>query len=249
MDVLLNKFYNDVKATEWDYKVENINDIYKLPLHIRDEMINDFNMYNRLTEIESIDYWSSSINWVYVYNNICFIPFHKCASKYYEKLFSDLGWHEIPLGDVPDDYYMISCIINPMKRYMKGLTQYICDNNLHNSDSYNILINTLLIPDVHTIPYTNTLGSYVKKIDFIPMDIMSDNEVKISLMKRFKSSGYKATLPLDDQRIHVSSSEKLEIYKDVINSVTNDRERLAFIYAMFCNDLALYRNVVENWSG
>ena len=81
------------------------------------------------------------------------------------------------------------------------------------------------------------------------MDIMSDNEVKISLMKRFKSSGYKATLPLDDQRIHVSSSEKLEIYKDVINSVTNDRERLAFIYTMFCNDLALYRNVVENWSG
>jgi hypothetical protein len=116
-----------------------------------------------------------------------------------------------------------------------------------NNTAFQRLLTTLNVGDIHSMSYYAQFGDSLNNSTWIPMDIFTDDEVKIKMMSFFKLNGHNILLPLNDQRLHQSPPEKLEIFniiKTLLDNNQNQNQLYSF-YKLYANDLKFYYNLVE----
>lgn len=119
-----------------------------------------------------------------------------------------------------------------------------------NSTAFQRLLTTLNVGDIHSMPYYVQFGNLLNNSTWIPMDLFADNEVKIKMMNFFKLHGHNISLPFNDQRLHQSPPEKLEIFniiKTLLDNNQNQNQLYSF-YKLYANDLKFYYNLVEQYT-
>jgi hypothetical protein len=119
-------------------------------------------------------------------------------------------------------------------------------------DSIKKFLNNVVIGDNHTMPYSAMFGSLINHINWIPMDLLNnDNDIKISIMNLFKKYNHTIDIPLNVPRAWASSADKLKIeniVKDAFeSSETATTERLLNLYKIYATDLKFYHNLIDNF--
>jgi hypothetical protein len=275
LDSEVVKFYNDVKDKDWP-SIESYADYLRLPDLIKDECNELHDFENRKNQICNHDYWLNHTGYVCVYKDLAFVPVQKCAYFYNTTLFTNLGWKKVPLVDVDiQNTKFFGTIVHPLQRRLKGLTQWLIecysteDVQLLESNPWILapmtidweqlktdlsarylkkLIQTVAVGDIHSTPYSTMFGSVLDQIHWIPMDQYTDNEVKMIMMNFFKLHGHNIQLPLDDQRLHVSGSEKTDIFNFIENEFHSAPENIYTFYKFYSNDLKFYYNLINNFT-
>ena len=80
------------------------------------------------------------------------------------------------------------------------------------------------------------------------MDTLSRTETQISLMNFFKLHGHNISLPLDNQPLHVSDENQLQVYNIVKEMFNNNPAAIYQFYAVYADDLKFYYNLIDNFS-
>ena len=255
-DVFLQEFYKNVKADDWPL-IETYCDFINLPTTIKNECYNLHNAQSRITQLEDPEYWRNLVRYGYQYNNLVFVPVAKCASTYYSTLLENLGWQKILLSTVDfDSIFAFGVIMHPLIRYLKGITEWIWQlellptyiGDIENQDFFKKLTDALIAPDIHCLPYTAIYGNRLEKINWIPMDNLSDNDIKQHMIQMCKSNGHDIFFPLNDTRIHKSPLEKLNLYNAVKQSFIKKPDKIYTIYSLLANDLKFYHQLINKFS-
>jgi hypothetical protein len=262
-DLFFQDFYNSVKDPSWP-TVENYCDFSRLPNWIQDECKNLHAMDVRLAQMENPSYWQSlsSVDrpgWRY--QNIIFVPVPKCGWNYYNDLFGQqLGWEKVQVNDSDfDQSIVVSVLMHPLSRYLKGITEWIWANrlidqfdNLEQEKKLRGLVLEMVLSDIHTVPYSMLFPNVLSKMKLIPMDLMTDLEVSQSLERLFDQLGHKIPLPTTIVRKHQSPTNKLKLYQAIKQLYLNPREpylmhQLYRLYTLYSPDLKFYRNLIDNF--
>lgn len=250
-DIILFEIYNEIRGSEWPDIDGSIYDYYHLPSHIQKECEEDFRIFD---SIERNDHWSDYITPAmtpanYEKNSFCYIPITKCATRHYEILFHNLNWKYQDFSQILDieNTYFFAFIMHPLKRFFKGLTETVWQFNFQHHESYDKIINNIRIP-ADSIPYTQIISkNALENIFCIPIDFLDDDQSRIYLMEYFKNCGYEVDLPLMP-RVHASTPEKIEVYKDLVNRLQYNKNILHEIYRLgYAEDFKLYRKAVKNY--
>jgi hypothetical protein len=259
-DIFFKRFYDNVKDESWP-TVENYADFLKLPDHIQKECVDLHGLSNRLKQIESQSYWRDSLITVYCYENLAFAPVLKCASDYYTNLFKNtLGWTKTNILDVKPGTVCVGIFEEPTTRYLKAITEWVWRKILPVMD-YDInrippvLLKSVIVGDLHSIPYTVALGPWLDKINCIPMYQQSDEQIKTHIMNLFATQNHNIKLPINDQKLNQSDQLKLDVYK-LVKQVFEDSEiddeeyeaRGEFTYLMLSPDLKFYHDLLVTFN-
>jgi hypothetical protein len=202
IDLEIQKFYNSVKDPAWPV-VNNYFDFINLPKNIQEECNNRHNFQQRKSQIVDSEFWINSYQTVYQYENLVYLPVAKCACTYYMEFFTSIGWKSAYLADIDiDAVNLFGTIRHPIERFIKGLTQYI-----YYRDDPNHNLAEIIIADFHSIPYHLKYGKLLQKVNWIPMDILTDDQIKICLMKFFNKFNHDIQIPLNDKRKNASIND------------------------------------------
>jgi len=258
-DLFFKKFYNEVKDSTWP-DVENYFDFLNLPVNIRTECVNLHYMHQRINQIESPTYWQTSTAIALQYKNLAYIPVPKCASMYYTKFFTELNWKEVNISELEPDTVCFGILQEPASRYLKGITEWVFNELMpifdYDANAIPVgILNTLLIGDSHSLPYTTKFGPWLEQINFIPMYQKTDDLIKQHLMDLFLSQDCDIKIPLSIPRVHESDAIKLELYRLVqqsfedesLSKLKNYNGRLENLYVLLSEDLKFYRNLVNTF--
>ena len=165
--------------------------------------------------------------------------------------------------------------MDPLTRWVKGLTQWLVISyrtgdlvpspsnpwtdvystpdweqlkfDLKNKYLKNI-IGSVSVGDTHSLSYSAMLGPLLDKTHWIPMGRLSDDELKIAMMEFFKLNGHNITLPLNDQRLHKSSDNQLEIFNLIKNEVHKNQFQRCNFYKLYSNDLKFFYNLLDTFT-
>jgi hypothetical protein len=143
-------------------------------------------------------------------------------------------------------------------RYLKGITEWIWLNFKSKKDIDIDIISTAIIGDMHSLPYTTTLGTWLGQINCIPMNHKTDDQIKKHLMDLFASQNYDIKIPPGSERVHESNPEKLELFNQIKKSfnhhyVYDDKNmlmssgRLEYLHILLSADLKFYRDLTTNF--
>jgi len=260
IDKEIVKLYNSIKDPTWPC-IDSYYDFTKLPDSIKQECKTAHGFDQRKQEICDIDHWIGLGMKVFVKDNLAFVPVQKCASTYYTVIFSKLGWDEVCLNDLDPGVHIFGVLLHPLQRRAKGISQWIANSHVivpGHIDWDNIdlllkqryfgrLISTVVAVEGHSLPYTTLFGSWLEKINWIPMDYLSDNEIKQSMMNFFQIHGHKIDLPLNDKRIHPSSEQQRNLHKFVMEQLQKDHTTNYLVMKTYSNDLKFYYNLLDNF--
>jgi hypothetical protein len=275
LDVEIIKFYDSVKDPTWP-DIFSYTDSQQLPNFIKQECDQLHRFQSRKEQICSADYWIDITADVCVYKNLAFVPVGKCGLFYHTGLFGQMGWKKTPLRDVDvENTNFFGIVMHPLQRRLKGITQWLLEcyrkneRTVHpdnpwvtspavvdweqlNTDLENKyirqLISTVQIGDRHSTSYHLSFGEFLNKVNWIPLDTLTDDQVKISMMSFFNRNGHTIQLPLNDQRRHVSGVDQLRIFNLVKQEFYNNPDNLISFYKIYGNDLKFYYNLVDNFS-
>jgi len=275
LDIEIVNFYNSVRDPSWP-DIQNYVDWVSLPEHIKEECNDLHGFQHRKEQVCDAEYWRSITTDVCVYKNLAYVPIPKCAYMYNTTLFTNLGWTKVPISELDmDAINFFGPIMHPLNRWFKGITEWLVQayavnepiltpsnpwaNNAMQIDwaqltadlknkYFKKLISTVNIGDLHSLPYSAMFGSMLDKINWIPMDVLTDNQVKISMMNFFKLHGHNIALPLDDQRLHVSNSTQLEILNTVKQEFYTNKSQIYSFYKLYADDLKFYYNLVDKFT-
>jgi len=268
LDIEIIRFYNSLKDPSWP-EIQNYNDYCLLPDYIKEECKDLHQFLDHKKNICDIDYWVEHCNIsVYVHKNLAYVPVPKCASTYYSSLFANLGWKKSYIGDLDRAHTkFFSPIMHPLQRRIKVITQWqvlsyrkdalnlnkpTADWDQLNRDLttpyFKKLIESVLVGDAHSLPYSSMLGSLIDEINWVPMESLSHLEINQSLTKFFKLHGHNIQLPTNDQPLHTSSNNQLQIFNIVKELIYNNPENFYNFYKLYINDLKLYYSTVENFT-
>ena len=237
--------------------VENYADFLKLPKRIQRECLDLHGLDRRLEQMESQSYWRDSLINVYCHENLAFLPVMKCASVYYIDLFKNtLGWKKTNILDVEPGTVCFGIFDEPITRYLKAITEWVWRKILPvwNYDINSIppvLLKSVIVGDLHSIPYTMSLGPWLDKINCIPMYQQSDEQIKTHMMNLFATQNHNIKLSINDQKLNQSDQLKLDVYK-LVKQVFEDysiedeeyEARGEFTYLMLSPDLKFYHNLL-----
>jgi len=240
--------------------VENYPEFLKLPKRIQRECIDLHGLDQRLEQMESQSYWRDSLITAYCYENLAFLPVMKCASVYYIDLFKNtLGWKKTNILDLAPGTVCVGIFEEPITRYLKAITEWIWRKILPvmNYDINKIppvLLKSVIVGDLHSIPYTMSLGPWLDKINCIPMYQQSDEQIKTHMMNLFATQNHNIKLPINDQKLNQSDQLKLDVYK-LVKQVFEDysiedeeyEARGEFTYLMLSPDLKFYHNLLDTF--
>jgi hypothetical protein len=177
-----------------------------------------------------------------------------------------------------DNTVFFGTIMHPLSRYLKGITQWITDSYMINQPQKSIanpwiydpyvpipvdwtqlfhdvstkyfrqLIANAIIGDAHSMPYHLTLGKLVNKVNWIPMDTMSDHDVLVSMKNFFQLHNHNIQLPLNSHRLHESSKEQKILFNLIKNEFFNQPDNIYNFYKTNGSDLSLYYNLLDNFT-
>lgn len=272
-DLEILEFYRRVRDPNWP-DIQSYSDFCKLPTNIKDECTNIHGLELTKSQILDQNHWICLTQDVYTYKNLAYIPIPKCAYVYYTTFFTSLNWEKTTLSSIDiKSTKFFGTIMHPMTRWLKGVTEWLTlayaigdfkkdpanpwlvepyevdlvQLNLDlESSAFKKLIGSLLVSDMHSMPYSAMFGNLLNQATWIPMDIMSDNDVKIKLMNFFSANGHDISIPLNDKRLHESPPEKLKIFNYIKDTCFKDSNQLYSFYKLYSNDLKFYYNLVES---
>jgi hypothetical protein len=274
LDIEIKNFYDSIKDPSWP-NIQSYLEFSKLPAHIKKECNEEYKLQERKNQITDNNYWIDLNASVCVYRDLAYVPVPKCAYTYYTTLFTDLGWKKIPLKDVDKSTTkFFGLTMHPLTRWLKGITQWLAilyaTNDIVIIDNKWLpesiqtdweklaldletkflkrLISTVNVGDIHSMPYSVMFGDLLNKINWVPIDTLSDNEVKNSLMNFFTMHGYNISLPLNDTRLHQSTQNQLELFRSIKNKYFNNQEQIYSFYKLYSNDLKFYYNLIDNFT-
>ena len=275
IDLEIQAFYNSVKDPSWP-DITDYFGYASLPQHIKDECVQLHGFQKRKDIICDAEYWQNITTDVCVYKNLAYVPIPKCAYAYYTTLFTNMGWERKNISTVDmESTKFFGLVMDPLTRWIKGITQWLVFSytsedilqsptnpwvdvygttdwgqlkfDLKNKYLKNI-IGSINVGDTHSLSYSTMLGPLLNQTNWIPMGKLSDNELKISMMDFFKMHGHNITLPLDDQRLHQSTDDQLEIFNLIKNEVHKDQEQRCNFYKLYGNDLKFFYNLLDTFS-
>jgi hypothetical protein len=276
LDIEIIRFYNNVKDPSWP-DIFSYADYHHLPNFIKEECDKLHHFQHRKEQICDVNTWIDvSHPPVCVYEDLAYVPVQKCAYTYYTTFFTNLGWKRASLDtlDIKNTKFF-GLVMNPLQRRLKGITQWIVDcyqsNEIIESSVnpwkyenpvidwvqlqsdiktkyFNKLLSTVTVGDMHSWPYVTMFGNLLDKINWIPMDSLTDDEVKTSIMSFCRLHGHNIQLPMDDARLHVSSENKLQVFEIVKKAFYSDPINLYQFYKIYNTDLKFYYNLVDNFS-
>jgi hypothetical protein len=257
-DPVFQKFYQNVRDPSWP-DIDHYGQFSMLPQKIRDECLYMHSGKQRFDSITSTDYWNNlrlSSHQGWRYKNIVFLPIKKCGYVYYTNLFGDrLKWESCKLTQNDfDRYSVVSCLIHPLTRYLKGVTEWIW-NNRHQW-SVDLLMelmmknSQLVFTDMHSAPLSLTYPGVINQMTLIPADIWPDDQTRSVLMEVFQLLGHpEIVLPLKDQRLHQSREEKIKIFDKLKQFfLAKPNSELLLHYQIFAQDLCIYKQTVDKFS-
>jgi hypothetical protein len=275
LDIEIKNCYTAIKDPSWP-NIQTYLEFSKLPAHIKKECNEEHKFQERKNQITDNNYWINLSSDVCVYKDLAYVPVPKCAYTYHSTLFTNLGWKKIPLKDVDiASTKFFGLIMHPLSRWLKGITQWIVksyaisdipvlDDNQWVVEPFEVdwqqlkldlqtnpfkrLISTVNVGDIHSMPYSVMFGDLLYKINWIPMDTLSDNEVKISLMKFFNLHKHNILLPLNDKRLHESTSNQLDIFNIIKTQYPHNKEQIYSFYKLYSTDLKFYYNLLDTFN-
>lgn len=250
IDRILRDFYNNVKAPSWP-DIDRYEFFQDLPAEIIEECRTLHGLDQRWEEIIDHGYWSD-IGWKYLsWQDLHFFPVAKCASTYYEKTLGDLGWHMnigIRASLNASNAVRIGLMMDPVKRWLKGVTEFYWRFDLHKQPNIDAMIRSSLIPDTHALPLSVIFNQRLHLVNWIPMDHLSDDGIRQCLMAFFQLHGKNIVLTLGDQKIYESNDEKQEFFCRVKKIFLSDYHLEAYLYNLLANDIRFYQNLVATFS-
>lgn len=270
-------FYNNIKSPDWP-TIQSYHDFKNLPIWIQDECKVLHGFDHKRQQLRDPNHWAKIYTTVYVKNNLAYVPVPKCAQSYYMYVLTNLGWVANNHSQLNNDVKLFGLIMHPLQRKIKAITQFIIDcfttnldkaseldnrmfrsasvdwdkiEELTKSSELSRLIANICVGDWHSIPYHIMFGDDLHKINWIPMDGLSDTEIKQCVMDFFVIHGLQETLPLNDQRIHISCDRQKKLNQWVEQILLNNHDHQSMFQQTYCKDLAFYYDLLDtfdkNW--
>lgn len=268
-DIILQNIWQDIKDPSWPM-IETYDDFLKMPDDIREECIKIHGLPKHLAQ--ALEPWNLEGQYLNVYRhkNLAFVPVLKCGHLYWHDLFVDrMSWEECHFtSQETDQMIKFGVIMHPLHRWLKGTTEWIWRNWRETNEFEQIIspgkektllqtkildmINTAIIGDKHTVPYHIQFGPLLDQINWIPLGLYDDEQVKKIMMSLFIKHKHNITLPIQDARQHVSDSKKLSLYSIIKEIYLSDRQHQRVLYNLYSQDLKFYHNLLDtfkpNWS-
>ena len=274
LDRELVKFYNNVRDPAWP-DIQDYKDYHLLPAGIKDECNSLHNFQTRKKQIYNNDYWSNQNTKIFIHKNLAYVPVPKCASTYYATLFNDLGWKLVELKDIDiENTKFFGIIMDPLTRRLKGITEWIVesyntlDSEVLNDNQWNVfteidwdqlkidmkskyinkLVSTVGFGDIHSMPYSIMFGNFLNKVNWIPMELFTSNQVKFSMMNFFKLCGHDIQLPINTPQLHVSSPNQLQVFDSIKQIFYSEPKHFYQFYKIYSNDLVFFHNLIDTFT-
>jgi len=106
----------------------------------------------------------------------------KNASTFFREIFKvNHRWPPTTFNEINWEGCVFSFISDPLTRRYKAITQWLYENSLANqfyidSNLQQLVLNSKLL-DFHSVSISENLGKYCNQIDWIPIDIISPDQV------------------------------------------------------------------------
>jgi hypothetical protein len=180
---------------------------------------------------------------------LVYAPVFKAASSYYTNLLEHNGWESILYTDVNWDHdHVFGFIMDPIKRYFKGLAQDL-SGNIVNGEEFieaneeRIVTDThFLLYSYHTLPISTTHADHYYYIDWIPLD--SDTHATVYLEQLLEQHDIKLNIP-EKLHYHPSTDKKVELYEWTRNLW---RDNNLLLLHLLKDDIELYNKVMKRFT-
>lgn len=257
-DYFFKHFYDSVKDPSWP-EVNNYSDFVQLPKRIVEECYQIHDLSSRLAQFEDSTYWKnqSALNLVYAHKNVAYLPVPKCASSSYTNLFRDqLGWQSKQMSDLDlTQIKVFSLIINPLTRRLKGIVESLYKSFNYNDDailtaldnqSFLDFVSRVMTVDNHTTPYSLVFESWFDLVHWIPIDLLTPQQVKKEMLTFFYQNNVQIDLP-ETKKLNVSN-QKRKLIQQMIQTKIMQTEAPAELGLMFAKDTQLYNKLVVRYA-
>lgn len=192
-------------------------------------------------------FWVNHNMLVFKQNNLVYIATLKCGHSFYSKIVQHNNWKQISFNDIDwENDHVCGFIMNPVQRYLKGLTQDILENeecisSVETLLKYHIKNNFTLL-SLHSAPLWSLYREKMYNIDWIPLDAAPSSEFFFNKL----CSEYKINLdiPVLINR-HTSSNEQNKLFNNLSNLLGTFSETF---YRLYSADIDLHNNVISNFN-
>ena len=202
-------------------------------------------MYNNNGVVEK--FWLNNSMLVFKKNNLVYIATLKCGHTFYSNIVRYNKWNQINFNDIDwDKDRVCGFIMNPVTRYLKGLTQDMlvhddCIDAVNTLNKYSANGNWVLLSP-HSEPLCTMYQKRMYNIDWIPLDATPNSE--FFFKKICDSYGINLDIP---QRIprHTSSPDQLKIFDNLKQSFGDFS---GTFYRTYSTDIDLHTAVISNFN-
>jgi len=249
-DIFLKELWQDIKDPHWP-DIELWDDFALLSGDIKSQAAHR-GLYQRMAEINDADYWrprSMQID-CYQKDRFVFVNVGKCGYQHHRDFFLHrLGWHHLPSEQLyhQKDIVMFGLMMHPLRRYLKGLTEFLWDQRISEQINIDRFMEYAFIPDNHSMPVSMQCGPYFKQIHWIPFADRSATQVKTLMNTLFQKYGSSLTVPLEHPALHESHYEKHMLFDSIKKSWETKHKSCYIIYQLHSTDLEFYQELVDSF--
>lgn len=250
-DWFLKKIWEDIKDPSWP-DIEYWDDFLKVDQHIQKECLDVYKIDQELNKFYDPSLWDTHVHPdLFQHDKFVFINIAKCGSRHHEDFFlKRLQWKKRDYHEIKDreDLVYFGLIMNPIRRYLKGLTEFIWQQNMRTTINMEKFMKETIVPDIHSLPYSIFIRpDLYKKIHWIPFSDMLPSEVKQAMNNLFKKYGTDLTIPTEHPSIHESTDEKIKIFNDVKNAWEKEHDIMYLVYLLYGPDMKFYNDLIQKF--
>lgn len=256
-DYFFSQFYKDVKDPSWP-PAENYTDFLNLPAHIQQECRDLHQINDRMSEIQTRSYWHPRLSQanVFVKGSVVYVPVFKCASSYYSHLVQEQGWDAGNLWSMDlDKMHAFGLLMHPFTRRLKGIVENLSRAFLDDYAAAEQYITQspgidffkhISITDAHSMPYSISYGTKMHQVHWIPMDLLSDSEIKQEVRRFCLQHGVEIEISDNPSRRNHSPPDKIKLYQTVTDIFKNWCTP-GDLYLLFADDLKFYHELARKY--
>ena len=153
-------------------------------------------------------------------NQLVYTSVLKCASTLYNNVVLHNNWTEIQMHDINWQHdHVFGFIMNPIVRYIKGLSEDVFDPTTSRSINNLPVHNDCITFTFHSLPISLVLKDRMHLIDWIPLDTEIKSETLFQIL--LKKYNIDLVWPVHVNK-HESTDEKTKIYNTIKNIINID---------------------------
>lgn len=249
-DWFLKKIWKKIKDPSWP-DIDYWDDFLKIDERIQKECLEVFKIDQELNRFYDPEHWNTHAHIdFYQCDKFVFTNVAKCGYVHHRDFFlTRLKWEKKDYSEIKDqkDLIYFGLIMNPMRRYLKGLTEFIWQQKIKNTVDIEKFMEYAIVPDIHSLPYSIFVRPDMHKIHWIPFSSMSATEVKQSMNALFQKYNVDLTIPIDHPIMHESSEEKLKIFYSLKDTWEKQYDTMYFVYLLHGPDMKFYNNLIQKF--